>query len=133
MLKQPFLLEFQQTGSSKIGFISIAEIDAQVSFKIQRVYWTYSTPPDITRGHHSHKLLEQVLIAAAGKITVDTELPDGTTHKFILDHPNTGLFLPTKCWRTLRFSKGAVLLVLASRKYKASEYLRDYSKFRKLK
>jgi hypothetical protein len=49
---------------------------------------------------------------------------------FVLDNPNTALFIPPLTWRDLdQFSVGAICLVLASDLYDESDYIRDYEEF----
>ncbi|MSP85726.1 MAG: WxcM-like domain-containing protein [Flavobacteriaceae bacterium] len=127
---QPYLIEFPETGNSSLGYISIAEKD-NLPFVPKRVYWTYFTPNEIERGGHSHYDLEQILVAVAGKIIVNTVLKDGTKNEFILDSPNKGLFIPKMCWRTMKYKLNAVQMCIASIEYDESDYIREYSKFLK--
>jgi hypothetical protein len=48
----------------------------------------------------------------------------------MLNNPNKGLLIVPGIWRELSdFSSGSVCLVLASMKYAASDYIRDYQEF----
>ena len=73
----PHLIEFPKLGAPEIGYISVTEQQKLVPFEVQRIFWTYYTPESIVRGRHAHQRTEQVLVAAAGRITVTTELADG--------------------------------------------------------
>lgn len=126
----PFLLEFQKVGQPSEGYISIAELASAVPFEVRRIFWTYYTPESIVRGRHAHHETEQVLIAAAGRILLNTELPDGSRHTFVLEHPQQGVYLPPLCWHTMQYSHNAVQLVLASTSYRESDYIRDYPTFK---
>jgi hypothetical protein len=130
---KPHIIEFPRIGKSDLGYISIAEHEKNVPFHIKRVYWTYYTPQDVTRGGHAHKILEQVIFAVAGTITFNTENLAGEKSTFILDDPSKGLFIPKHIWRDIHFTHNAVLLCLASELYDESEYIRDYNDFCKLK
>ena len=101
-----------------------------VPFEIKRIFWTYYTPESIVRGRHAHHATEQVLIAVAGRITVMTELADGTIQTFRLEDPNVGLFVPPHTWHTMQYSHTAVQLVLASQPYTETDYIRNYEDFR---
>ncbi|HEX8327787.1 MAG TPA: FdtA/QdtA family cupin domain-containing protein [Hymenobacter sp.] len=127
----PYLIQFPKLGAPDIGYISVGE-SAQdpLPFAVQRVFWTYYTPESIVRGRHAHLRTEQVLIAAAGRITVTTELADGTIQIFRLEDPNQGLYVPPCAWHTMQYSHTAVQLVLASQPYSADDYIRDYDAFR---
>ncbi len=51
-----------------------------------------------------------------------------------LNRPDYGLMIVPGIWRQLfEFSSGAVCLVLASHKYDAADYIRDYDAFQKFK
>ncbi len=130
MEDQPHLIEFKKIGDSSIGYISVAENQKDIPFKIERVFWTYFTPEDVVRGHHAHYKTEQVLIAATGWIKVETENRLGEKNTFLLDKPNQGLYLPPNCWHTMKYSHSSVQLVFASTVYIESDYIRDYNEFR---
>ena len=130
-LKQPELIAFPAIGSSGLGFISVAETGIHVPFNIARVYWTYYTPNDVQRGGHSHKKLEQIIFAVSGCIEFTTENILGEKQVFVLDKPHIGLYIPKDIWRTIKFSHSAVLLCLASDLYDETDYIRDYSAFKK--
>ena len=131
MKKEPQYLSFKKIGSPNLGYISVAENHENIPFDIKRVYWTYYTPQDVTRGGHAHLNLEQVIIAVSGTIIFSTEDLEGNKKEFILDCPEKGLFLPKLIWRDIKFSHNAVLLCLASEKYMESDYIRDYETFLK--
>ena len=97
----PHLISFPKLGDPSIGYISVTEQSKLVPFEVQRIFWTYYTPESIVRGRHAHHLTEQVLIAAAGRIIVTTELADGTIETFRLEAPNTGLYVPPHAWHTM--------------------------------
>ncbi|NBW35232.1 MAG: WxcM-like domain-containing protein [Cytophagia bacterium] len=125
---QPYLFDVKKIGEPSIGYISIAESD-HLPFSIKRVYWTYYTPDEVIRGNHAHKNLQQILVAVTGKITVDTVLLNGEKQTFELTKPNRCLYLPSMCWRTLKFSHNAVLMCLASEVFSESDYIRDFDAF----
>jgi hypothetical protein len=125
---RPHILEFKRIGDSSLGYISVAEKEA-LPFEVKRVYWTYFTPEDVQRGGHAHYDLEQILIAVAGRIIVKTELLDGSKEEFVLDKPNTGLFIPKMCWREMQYTHNAVQICIASLAYTEDDYIRDYQIF----
>lgn len=110
------------------GYLSVVENDLDIPFEIKRVYYLYMVP-EVARGAHAHKQLQQLLIATSG--AVDVIMDDGAQKKnFHLDKPWEGLLIPSGLWRDLEnFSSDAVLLCLASEKYDAADYIRDYEKF----
>lgn len=104
-----------------------------IPFEIKRLYYIYDIPGGESRGAHAHKNLEQLIIAASGSF--DITLGDGVTKRtFNLSKPYYGLYLPSGIWREINnFSSGAICLVLASHRYDADDYLRDYDEYLKLK
>jgi len=84
----PHIIDFNQIGDSAIGFISVAESQRKVPFEIKRVFWTYYTPQNVTRGRHAHYVTEQVLIAVAGTIKVSVEIPGAEKLEYLLDSPS---------------------------------------------
>ena len=73
-----------------------------------------------------------VLIALAGRIIVNTEMPDGSLNVFVLDKPDMGLYMPKLCWHTMQYSHNAVQLVVASSLYNETDYIRSYEDFKAL-
>jgi dTDP-4-dehydrorhamnose 3,5-epimerase-like enzyme len=115
-----------------LGNIAVIENDT-ISFEIKRVYYLYDIPSSSKRGGHSHKKLQQILIAISGSF--DVVLKDGKTEKTItLNKPDKGLLIENNIWRELEnFSSGAVCLVLASEVFDEDDYLRNYTEFLKSK
>ena len=110
------------------GYLSVVENGIDIPFDIKRIYYLYMVP-EVARGAHAHKALQQLLIATSG--SVEVIMDDGREKKsFMLDRPWKGLLIPVGLWRDLEnFSGGAVLMCLASEKYKAEDYIRDYNEF----
>lgn len=110
------------------GYLSVIEGGLDIPFEIKRIYYLYLVP-EAARGAHAHKRLQQLMIATSGSVHVT--LDDGISKKtFVLDKPWKGLLVVPGLWRTLdNFSGGAVCVVLASEKYDASDYIRDYKEF----
>ena len=115
------------------GNITIVQSDSVLPFRIKRVYYLYDVPGGSDRGGHAHKALQQLIVAASGSF--DVILDDGEMKKTVhLNRPNYGLLIVPGIWREIiNFSSGAICLVLASEKYNPSDYIRNYSEFRKLK
>lgn len=118
--------------SDNRGYLSVIEGKLDIPFEIKRIYYLYMVP-EVARGAHAHKQLQQLLIATSG--SVDVIMDDGTNKQtFHLDRPWKGLLIPPGLWRDLEnFSGGAVLMCLASEKYDAADYIRDYQEFLKYK
>ena len=110
------------------GYLSVIEGGTDIPFEIKRIYYLYMVP-EAARGAHAHKELQQLMIATSGSVHVT--LDDGTEKKtFVLDKPWKGLLVAPGMWRDLdNFAGGTVCMVLASEKYDAADYIRDYEAF----
>jgi dTDP-4-dehydrorhamnose 3,5-epimerase-like enzyme len=128
----PHYIELSKIGDSSLGYVTVAEHSKSIPFEIKRVYWTYYTPNDVIRGHHSHRTLEQVIFAVSGTIEFYLENRLSGKFEFKLDRPNIGLYVPSGYWRTIKLSHNAVLLCLASKIYDEADYIRNYQEFLKI-
>lgn len=126
-------IEFVSHGDDRGQLIALESVSRQIPFEVKRVYYIFDTTPGTVRGKHAHKALRQVLICVSGACTIECEMPDGTRSEHRLDWPSKGLLIEGLVWRNMRdFSKGAVLLVLASEHYAEGDYIRSYSEFRSI-
>lgn len=114
---------------NRAGNLTVVQNDHSIPFSVERIYYLYDVPSNAERGGHGHKELYQLIVAASGSFTIS--LDDGAGKKsFMLNNPNKGLLVVPGIWRELSdFSSGSVCLVLASMKYAASDYIRDYQEF----
>lgn len=110
------------------GYLSVVEGGLDIPFEIKRIYYLYMVP-EVARGAHAHKALQQLLIATSG--SAEVIMDDGTQKKsFVLDQPWKGLLIAPGLWRDLEhFTKDAVVMCLASEKYDPEDYIRDYNEF----
>jgi hypothetical protein len=131
--QKPFIIQFSSIGNPSLGYLSVAEQLEHIPFEIARVYWTYYTPQNVTRGGHANIEKELVIVAVCGAITITTELKSGFKKTFELNKPNIGLYLPKLCWHTMQYSHNAVQMVVASNLYSEDDYIRDYNVFRSWK
>ena len=111
------------------GNLTFIEGGRHVPFDISRVYYLYDVPGGSERGGHAHKGLSQLIIAMSGSF--DVVLDDAfAKRRFHLNRSYVGLYVCPMIWRELdNFSSGSVCMVLASNKYEASDYYRDYDEF----
>ena len=121
---------FQQHGDERGQLVALEE-NKDIPFEIKRVYYMYDTVEGVSRGHHAHKSLEQILICIHGSCKI---LLDNGTEKNIvpLERPYEGLYVSNAMWREMYdFSTDAVLMVLASDYYREEDYIRNYDEFLK--
>ncbi len=117
---------------SVAGAITPVEGNAEIPFALERVFFLYDVVAGAERGGHAHKLLEQVYVSVMGSFRV--VLDDGQERRSVdLRQPNVGLYVPTMVWSELvDFASGTIAVVLASREFDESEYIRDYDEFARL-
>lgn len=128
---KPEYVDFQMHGDERGQLVALEE-NKNIPFSIKRVYFMYDTKDDVCRGQHAHKHLRQVLFCVSGSCIVS--LDDGKEKVSVkLDRPERGLFIGPGVWREMYdFSKGTVLMVVASEYYDESDYIRNYDDFKKL-
>jgi hypothetical protein len=99
----------------------------------KRVFLVYGVPNHHVRGEHAHHECAQFLMAAHGTLSVVVD--DGSHRREVrLEDQTVGLYLPPMIWGIqYKFDRDTVLLVAASHAYSAEDYIRDYSKFQRLK
>lgn len=115
--------------ASEKGQLNAIEAERDVPFPIRRVYYITGVPAKDSRGFHSHRKLEQVLLCVNGSVKIRVKTPFDE-EVVTLDDPTNGLYIGHMIWREMfDFSPGAVLLVLASEHYTESDYIRDYQQY----
>jgi hypothetical protein len=104
----------------------------ELPFVPQRVFTVLDVPSELIRGSHAHRECEQFLVCLSGGLSCLVD--DGTARDEVrLESPDKGLHLPSMIWGTqYKYSRDAVLLVLASLTYDAGDYIRDYDEFLEL-
>jgi len=122
------ILEFPRIEDPR-GALTFVENSRQIPFNIARIYYLYDVPGGAARAGHSHKALQQVLVAMSGSF--DVHVDDGVNRKtYHLNRSYMGLYIPRMIWRELdNFSSGSVCLSLASEFYDESDYYRDYDDY----
>ena len=115
------------------GNLSFVEQETHIPFAIKRTYWLYDVPGGEMRGGHAYRKNEEFIISLSGSFNVI--LDDGKEKKtFSLNRSYYGLYVPKGLWREMEnFSTNSLALVLSSTYYDASDYVRNYNEFLKLK
>ncbi|HEY3180344.1 MAG TPA: WxcM-like domain-containing protein [Casimicrobiaceae bacterium] len=111
------------------GNLTAGEVPSDVPFRPSRYFLVHDVPTGETRGSHAHRQCEQFLVCVTGSCAV---VVDDGMHRLevALDRPNRGLYVPPMVWATqYKYTRDAVLLVLASHPYDPADYIRDYEEF----
>lgn len=129
-MNKPQIIELQRFFDVR-GNLSVIEEYKDIPFKIERTYWIYDVPGGEARGGHAYYENEEIIVALSGSF--DVILDDGKEKKtFNLNRSYYGLYVPKLIWREMNnFSTNSLALILASTKYDANDYIRDYDGFRK--
>lgn len=111
------------------GVLSVGDFSRDLPFVPVRYFTVFDVPSKETRGEHAHYRCHQFLVCIHGSVRV---LADNGVQReeFDLDSPSIGIHLPPMIWGTqYRYSRDAVLLVFASERYAADDYIRSYNEF----
>ena len=116
------------------GNLSFVEEENHIPFKIKRTFWIYDVPGGEERGGHAYKETEEFIIALSGSFDVVLDDGAGNVQTFQMNRSYYGLYVPKMVWRQMtNFSTNSVAMVLASTRYNAEDYIRDYEEFKTLK
>jgi len=115
------------------GSLSFGETFRHVPFDVKRYFLVHGVQDERIRGEHAHRVLHQFLVCVAGSCHV--VIDDGQhRHEVVLDSTSKGLHIPPMVWATqYKFTRDAVLMVLASDYYDAHDYIRDYDEYLNLR
>jgi acetyltransferase-like isoleucine patch superfamily enzyme len=111
------------------GDLTVGEVGRDLPFVPRRYFLVMNVPSDETRGAHAHRRCAQFLVCVAGACSVVVD--DGANRLEVrLDDPCLGIHVPPRVWAIqYRYTRDAVLLVLASDPYDPNDYIRDYDAF----
>lgn len=111
------------------GSLSVTEFEKDLPFVVKRCFWVHGVPTQEVRGEHAHRECHQFLVCVSGQVTA--LLDDGYSRtEVVLSGPSMGLHIPPGVWGVqYKYSHDAVLVVMASHVYAASDYIRDYDEF----
>lgn len=111
------------------GNLIAREVGRGLPFEPKRVFVIFDVPSKEVRGEHAHKECHQLLVCLKG--TVNCMVDNGRERaEYYLDSPERALHIPPKVWGTqYKYSKDAVLMVLASHAYDPDDYIRSYAEF----
>jgi dTDP-4-dehydrorhamnose 3,5-epimerase-like enzyme len=108
---------------------SLTVFERITDFNLRRVFALSGVKKKEVRGNHAHKQTTLILVPLAGSCTV--HLDDGQSEdEVVLSKKDEGLMIYPHVWHSLsKFSKDAVIMVLADTEYDEKDYIRDHSEF----
>jgi UDP-2-acetamido-3-amino-2,3-dideoxy-glucuronate N-acetyltransferase len=111
------------------GSIAVGEIGSSLPFTPQRYFVVFNVPGKEVRGEHAHKECHQFLVCLRGRVAVMVD-NGREREEVMLNTPALGIHVPPMIWAVqYKYSEDALLLVLASHKYDAADYIRSYDEF----
>lgn len=125
-----YMTELKDLGDER-GNLVVISAKKDVPFKIQRIFYDYNSCADLPRGNHANRNSKFAFISLSGKCTI--EVDDGYhVEEFTLDNPRKMLVIQNMVWKVMKdFTKDNILLVISDHYYDKTEYITDYSEFRK--
>ncbi len=126
------IIEFNELGDERGNLVVIEGEGIDIPFDIKRAFYIYGSDDSVIRGRHANRETEFVLVNVSGSSKV--KIDNGRESVIVeLNKPRMGLYLSTMLWKDMYdFSPDSVLLVLASKHYDGTEYIRDYDEYIKI-
>ena len=119
------------TAIDKRGQLCFTE-NAELPFKIERVFWISNIPKGESRGCHAHRICAEIVFPAQGSFDMFVSDSEGERTYKMAD-PSIGIYIGPNVWCELKnFSQDAVCVVLASPRYMTEGYVNDYEEFKRL-
>ena len=126
------IIKLQQIDDARGSLTVFEDLSPDTIPTIERIYYLHNLSNNSERGAHAHKDLVQLMIPISGSFTVTLEKNHQTAF-ITLNDPSKALLIMPGTWRNITdFSEGAICLVLASKRYDESDYVRDLHLFRKM-
>ena len=129
MIRGADMISFPVHGDDRGSLVAV-EAMRDVPFEIKRIYYIFGTRPDVVRGKHAHKDLNQVMLSVSG--SCDLLLDNGEEKETVrLENPSEGVYIHGYVWREmLNFTPDCVLLVMVDRYYDPDDYEYDHGNVR---
>ncbi len=130
MIQGTSIVYFPSHGDERGSLVAV-ESGRDIPFDVKRVYYIYGTQPNVVRGRHAHKDINQIILCVHGNC--DIFLDNGEEQCVLrLDKPNEGVYIHGFIWREMfNFSEDCVLLVLVDRYYDPDDYEYDREELKK--
>ena len=110
--------------------ILIPDLFHKIDFNVKN-FFILSASKNKIRGNHANKKSRQILILLSGKVKIELE---NKNKKQKIIYNNTKIFyeIPKMTWLKLTFLEKSCIFCLSTEKFIKSEYIREYSVFKKI-
>ncbi len=106
------------TITSNNGNLSVVQNIDKVINPVKRMFWVHEVSPNLPRGRHRHKKVNQIIFCLKGSVFLDLEYDDQREKLKLSEDKAFGIKLKGKVWRNVMFEKkGSLLLVVADKNY----------------
>lgn len=124
-IKLTDLPKFHQADGSLVAL----DKDGTLPFPVRRLFYIFGVPNGEVRANHACMNSEFLAICMKGRLKFT--LYDGYCDKEVwLDSNSKALYIPMAIWiRVSDFSDDAILLMVASKTHKESEYINSFDEF----
>lgn len=111
------------------GRLGVVELGVDMDFEVKRSFFLTNIKGNVSRGHHSHLELNQLIICLNG--TFEIVLDNGIKQEKIkMKADDKCLYVEGRVWRHMEsFSENSVMLVLCDREYRYDTVVRSYDEF----
>jgi dTDP-4-dehydrorhamnose 3,5-epimerase-like enzyme len=101
---------------------NLTVIEKVIPFDIKRIFYIYGVDESVRGGHRHHKTI-QAAICIKGSCVISNNSGE-KKEEFLLDSPSKCLILEPKDWHKMyKFTKDAILMVLASEYFEKNDYI----------
>ena len=130
-IKTPQIIQLPKIQDPR-GNLTFLQYPDQISFEIQRVFWTYDVPGGEQRGGHAYYKQQELIIALSGSFDIIITNSNYEKQIFHLNRSYFGLYLPPQTWRHMEnFSTNSLGLHLSDMKFDVTDYIRNFENLRK--
>lgn len=125
-------IEAARRRTDERGTLVCLETGIHIPFDVRSVAYTHGVPTGARRGGHAHFTLHQFIKCVAGAVRVS--LTDSAGYReVVMTQASEGVYIPPMTWaEQFDHEPGTVVLVMSSKHYDESDYIRDVDQFRSL-
>lgn len=114
------------------GILTCMESNKEIPFEVKRIFLIKNVPINGVRGNHAVKMAKFFFVLLQGNVSL--EIDDGKNiRKYELSLDEAILIDEVLWFKFYNFSPNTILMILSDSLYHSSNYIKEYSEFRRLK